>query len=84
MRSLIAALLLAGSSTLTAATELFDSCEAAGASKYEPGYEDIGPVDVGTFFPYDAIDNCTAALAEDPQNAQIMAWLGNAYAAAAP
>ena len=31
--------------------------------------------------PIDAIEACKAALDEDPSNIQLMAWLGNAYAA---
>src|SRR5690606_28758749 len=61
--------------------ELFDSCASQAASKYEPGYEGIGPVDVGTFYAFDAIESCAAALAEDPSNVQLMAWLGYAYVA---
>lgn len=73
-------LLCAGVSAVSA-TELFDSCAANAASKYEPGYEGIGPVDVGNFYAYDAIEACKAALEEDSSNTRIMAWLGNAYAA---
>jgi TPR repeat protein len=81
-RRIAAALcLLAGTASPSSATELFDACAAAGASKWEPGYEGIGPVDIGTFYAYEAIDACKLALAEDPSNIQIMAWLGNAYVA---
>ena len=81
-RRIAAALcLVAGTASAAAATELFDACAAAGASKWEPGYEGIGPVDIGTFYAYEAIDACRPALAEDPSNTQIMAWLGNAYVA---
>lgn len=81
-RRIAAALcLVAGAASAAPASELFDACAAAGASKWEPGYEGIGPVDFGTFYAYEAIEACTAALAEDPSNLQVMAWLGNAYVA---
>ena len=80
-RLAIAALLLVSSTSLASATELFDNCAANAASKYEPGYEGVGPVDVGSFYAYDAIEACKAALDEDPSSTQLMAWLGNAYAA---
>jgi TPR repeat protein len=67
--------------TVAFASELFDACASNAASKWEPGYEGVGPVDVGNFYAFDAIEACTAALAEDPSNTTLMAWLGNAYAA---
>jgi len=44
--------------TSAAASELFDACAEAAASKYEPGYEGVGPVGAGSFNSYDAIDAC--------------------------
>lgn len=80
LRIAAATALLAATISAASATELFDACAANAASKWEAGYEGIGPVDVGKFYAFDAIESCTVALAEDPSNTQLMAWLGNAYA----
>src|SRR5690606_15826383 len=69
----LAALLLASSSAIAFADELFDACAAAAASRFEPGYEGVGPVDAGAFYAYEAIDTCTAALEADPANVRVMA-----------
>eukprot|EP01035_Chromulina_nebulosa_P006593 gene6593-8915_t len=63
------------------ASDLFDACADAAANRYEPGYEGVGPLDVGGFAAYDAIDACSQALAENPSDVRLQAWLGNAYAA---
>ena len=81
LRIAAALCLVAGTASAAAATELFDSCAANAASKWEPGYEGVGPVDIGSFYAYEAIEACKAALEEDPSNTQVMAWLGNAYVA---
>src|SRR5215217_5307895 len=81
LRIAAAIILVALGITVAPASELFDACAANAASKWERGYEGVGPVDVGNFYAFDAIEACTAALAEDPSNTQLMAWLGNAYAA---
>jgi TPR repeat protein len=81
-RRLIAAFcVLAAGLPAASATELFDRCAENAASRYEPGFEDIGPIDIGNFYAFEAIEACTASLAEDPANTRLMAWLGNAYAA---
>ena len=80
-RLAFATLILLSSTAIGAATEAFDACAAAGASRFEPGFEDIGPVDRVSFYPYDAIQACERALEEDPGNVQLMAWLGHGYAA---
>ena len=81
LRIAAALCLIAGTVSAASATELFDSCASQAASKWEPGYEGIGPVDIGTFYAFEAIETCEAALKEDPSNIQLMAWLGNAYVA---
>ena len=72
---------VAGVASSAAASELFDSCAAQAASRWEPGYEGVGPVDIGSFYAFEAIEACKAALEEDPSSPQLMAWLGNAYVA---
>lgn len=79
-RLILAASLLLSTSALASADELFDACAAAAANPFEPGYEDIAPP-LDRFYAYAAIEACMPALAQDASNAQLMAWLGNAYAA---
>ena len=82
VRFIAAALCLALSSVAAAsASELFDNCAASAATPWEAGYEGVGPASLGHYYALDAIDACVLALEDDPDNAQVMAWLGNAYAA---
>jgi len=61
------------------AGEAFDACAGLAASKYEPGYEDAGPLDLAGLDAYsaaEAVDACAAALRDDPGSVQVKAWLG--------
>lgn len=72
---------IAGLAAPVAASDLFDACAGVAASKYEPGYEGVGSVGIGDFYAYDAIEACSAAYAETPDDIHVQAWLGAAYAA---
>jgi hypothetical protein len=58
-----------------------DSCAAAASSQFEKGFESVGmdtrEIDAGSAIPI-----CTEALEQEPNSAQIKAWLGRAYFAA--
>lgn len=76
---LVCALLVATSPAVAIAGPLTDSCAAEAASKYEPGYEDIGKLqyemDTGA-----AMAACLNAIQVEPSRA-VEAWLGRAMRA---